>query len=448
MKKIPTAPTWLLILALIFGTTLALILPPGQVPDEYQHFGRAYALSEGQWFPTIAWLPKGITQLFEYTSTIPFHVENKLRPEGLLALGKLQLEEQEKYPVELPASSVYSPIPYMFSALGIFLARMVGLSPLWIFYTGRIANLLVWITLVYTGLRHTPVYRWLFLLLLLTPMSLNQAASYSADCITNAVSFLWICLLIEMAMDGRPITWQRLVILFAFTILLPLTKPPYAALLLATIAIPATRYGNQKRRIFTVLAILVLAIPMVFTSAGINRVYYYSKIQFTGVDAAAQQIGILTHPQTFINATLQAVIEDGRFIYESYIGILGWLDSRLPDFIYWSYPLVLLLIGLVDSQPNIRIYTWQKIMFIFTGILAFLCVAAGQWITWTPLYSHRVSGIQGRYLIPIIPPIMLGFYNQKFGVYMKAVKVVVPAYLVITLAITLISVMKRFYYLS
>jgi uncharacterized membrane protein len=427
---------------------LALVLPPGQVPDEYQHFGRAYALSEGQWFPTTAWLPKGIAQLLAYTSTLPLHVENKLRPEGLLAFGGLQLEEQEQFPVELPASSVYSPIPYLFSALGIYLARIVGLPPLWIFYTGRLTNLLVWIALVYIGLSRTPIFRWVFLLLLLAPMSLNQAASYSADCITNAVSFLWICLVLDMAMDGKPITWRRVLVLLAFSILLPLTKPPYAALLLAAAVIPATRFGNQKRRAVALLAVLALATPLVFASTGINRVYYYSKIQFPGVDAAAQQTGIMTHPQTFISAALRTVIEDGHFMYESYIGILGWLDTRLPDFIYWSYLFVLILVALVDCQPNTRIDSWQKILFVFTGLLAFLFVAAGQWITWTPLNANKISGIQGRYLIPIAPSILLGFYNQKLGEDTKVVKVFVPAYLVVVLVFTLASVIKRFYFLS
>jgi uncharacterized membrane protein len=251
-----------------------------------------------------------------------------------------------------------------------------------------------------------------------------------------------------MALDGKPITWQRWVIILAFTFLLPFTKPPYAVLLLAAVVIPAARFGNQKRRVFALLAILALTIPLVFASAGINREYYYSKIQFTGVDAVAQQTGILTHPLTFVNATLRAVVEDGRFIYESYIGILGWLDTRLPGFIYWSYPLVLLLVALVDSQPDIRIDAWQKILFVLTGCLAFLCVAAGQWITWTTLNAHKVSGIQGRYLIPIIPPILLGFYNHKLRVDTKAVKVFVPVYVIIVLVFTLASVMKRFYFLS
>ena len=442
------APTWLLILALTFGTILALVLPPGQVPDEYQHFGRAYALSDGQWFPTTVWWPKGIDQLFGYTSILPFHVENKLRPKELLAHGSLPLDEEEQFPKGLPASSVYSPLPYLFSAMGIVLARVVGLSPLGIFYAGRLSNLLAWTALVYLGLRRTPIFHWAFLLLLLTPMSLNQAASYSADSLTNAVSFLWICLVLELALDYKPFTWRRGAILLVFSILMPLTKPPYTALLLAAAIIPAARFVSQKRRISAFLVMLIIAVPLVIASAGINRAYYYSQLKFPGVDPTAQQAGILTHPQTFLKATLQTMIEDNRFMYESYVGILGWLDTRLPSFIYWSYPLVLLLVALLDSQPDITIEAWQKILFVLSGLLAFLLVAAGQWITWTPLDARKVSDIQGRYLIPVVAPILLGLYNHKLGWGKKALAILVPIYLLVILTLTLTSVVQRFYTLS
>ena len=36
---------------LFFGFVLLLIVPPFQSPDEYNHFYRAFQVSEGHWFP-------------------------------------------------------------------------------------------------------------------------------------------------------------------------------------------------------------------------------------------------------------------------------------------------------------------------------------------------------------------------------------------------------------
>jgi uncharacterized membrane protein len=38
----------------------------------------------------------------------------------------------------------------------------------------------------------------------------------------------------------------------------------------------------------------------------------------------------------------------------------------------------------------------------------------GLYIFWTPLQDKVVQGLQGRYFIPIIPPITLLFYNNRF----------------------------------
>jgi uncharacterized membrane protein len=448
LKKYLSAPAWFVAFALLFGGIIALALPPGQAPDEYQHFGRAYALSEGVLFPTEAMLPKGVNRLFGFTSSLPFNAGNKLKLKELLAFGGLPLDEQHRAPKQLPASSVYSPLPYLFSAAGIALARAAGLSPLWIYYAGRLVNLLIWTILAALGLRRTPVFRWVFLLLLLAPMSLSQAASYSADSLTNALSFLWICLALEMAFGGRPVALRQVIVLLAFAVILPLTKPPYAALLLAAAVIPTACFGSRRRRVLTLLAMLALAVPLIYISAGINRDYYYSLIKFPGVDAAAQQAGLLTHPLTFLKATVQTLVEDGRFMLEAYTGILGWLDTRLPGFIYWSYPLILLLAALVDSRRDIRIEAWQKILLVLSGLLAFVLVAAGQWITWTALNARKVSDIQGRYLIPVVPPILLGLYNHQFEVAGRFLPIFAPAYSGVVLLCTIISIVQRYYSFS
>ena len=76
-NKLPSAPTCLLILALIFGTCMALVVPPSQVPDEGNHFGRAFALSEGHWSPTTVMLPEGFLKIFAYTEMIINSITNK-----------------------------------------------------------------------------------------------------------------------------------------------------------------------------------------------------------------------------------------------------------------------------------------------------------------------------------------------------------------------------------
>jgi len=81
-------------------------------------------------------------------------------------------------------------------AMAIAVARVVGVGPMGIFYAGRIGNLFCWSLLVYFSLRLIPIMDWTFLLLALTPMSLAQAASLSADATVNAVCVVFVALVL------------------------------------------------------------------------------------------------------------------------------------------------------------------------------------------------------------------------------------------------------------
>ncbi len=68
-----------------------------------------------------------------------------------------------------------------------------------IIYLARFANLLLYVLIVYSAIKLTPVHKWVFFLLALMPMTLYEAASLSADSFTIAVSFLLIALFLKFS---------------------------------------------------------------------------------------------------------------------------------------------------------------------------------------------------------------------------------------------------------
>src|SRR4030095_2970885 len=181
-------------LSLIFGFLFLTLTPPFQVPDENVHFFRAYQFSEGNLFGGI--LPKSLTittSKFEY---LPFHPERKVKPEVIFSLLRLPLESHVKSDY---FRNNLSPIAYLPQVIGIELGRIFDLSPLLLMYFGRTVNLFVWIFLIFTAIKTTPIFKWLFCLLALSPMALFQAASLSKDSFTIGASFLVIALSLQYA---------------------------------------------------------------------------------------------------------------------------------------------------------------------------------------------------------------------------------------------------------
>ena len=64
-----------------------------------------------------------------------------------------------------------------------------------------------------------------------------------------------------------------------------------------------------------------------------------------------------------------------------------------------------------------------KIVLIIYSLLIIIAVFSALYITWTPLVNghkigtDQISGVQGRYFIPIIIPILLLFSNSKIKKY-------------------------------
>lgn len=186
-------------IGLIFGILFLLITPPFQVADETAHFFRSYQVSEGQIVAEKQKnqvggpLPQSLVDTWQKVSSgIPNNPEIKQKPADIFSLLNLPLKSDNKIFGHFPNTSLYSPIPYLPQAAGMMLGKAFGLSPIILLYLGRIFNLLVWLLLGYISIKITPIFQWVFFLLALTPMSLFQAASLSADAVTNSLSILLI----------------------------------------------------------------------------------------------------------------------------------------------------------------------------------------------------------------------------------------------------------------
>ena len=433
----------------VFGSLLLFAIPPFQIPDEHQHFGRSYSVSEGYLFHTSVDLPAGFQRLMDLTKGIAFHPDKKIHLNELMTYWNHPMLLGQRINIELPSSSVFTPVPYLFSAAGLFVGRLVDGSPLITFYVGRLLNLAIWTLLSYAAVRITPVCKWLFVLLLLAPMSLSQAGSYSADSLTNAVCFLWIGLCLMLARsDEKPLSLGRIVLLFGVGWLLPLLKPPYTFLAALVFLIPGNKFGSRQKY-FTAIAVLLVGAGVLFVvSSNINRDYYFSKSPYPGIDRDAQIALVIENPVAYLKTLIDTLFYYRLvFLTISYIGILGWLDTSLPGYVYWTYPLMIMIVALTETYRVFHLSLRHRILLVSTGLITTVVVATGQYVTWTPVGSPVIWGIQGRYFVPIIPVLLVALHNKQCGCQRWILSYVVPVYLVTVLGLTLFVVINRFYYM-
>lgn len=412
------------VIAAFFGLIMAVIIPPFQTPDELAHYYRAYDIADFKWIAQKTALgmgdelPQSLYKIAEeLTDEIPFHPQQKISVQKIITYLSIPLNETVKTFVSFPTTALTSPVVYIPQALGMAIGKALNLSPLIFLYLGRLFNLIAWITLVFFAIRITPIGKWLFCLLALLPMSVFLAASLSADPVTNGLSFLLIaCILKEALMDrGSLLRPSNLIAILILLALISLTKQAYLLTPFLFLLIPTGRLKNTKRYLT-----IFVGLVSVFFLTGSLWFFAVSKIYVpyqAGVSPGAQLHYILDHPLKYFMTIIQTLIAHGFYI-RSFIGNLGWLDTPLPLGIYLSYPFFLLAASLYDypSRPSLIIKqrAWLLLISVFGSLLIFTML----YLSWEPVGSESITGVQGRYFSPIAPLFFLVFqrgFQRKSG---------------------------------
>lgn len=441
-------------IGLVFGILFMLVLPPFQVPDEPAHFYRAYQVSEGRFIAekrdNIAGglIPKSLSDSVVIWNGIPFHPENKTTKKQFLETSNVSLKKREKLFTGFPNTALYSPIPYLPQAIGIALGKVLYLSPIILLYLGRLTNLIISVYLTFLAIKITPLFKWVFFLLALTPMATFQRGSLSADSFINSIAILLIATITKCAFDinKEKIVRSDIVTLCLLTVLLSLSKQAYFLIPFLCFLIPKYKFGNQKKYLIICLFLsLTSAITWVAWSFVIKGIYVPLR---PDVAVASEQLHfILSNPVKFafilftdFNVNIQAYIAQ-------FIGVLGWLDTPLPTILYILYSFLLVFIALVDNRPNIIITLRDKLKIVAILIFSILLIYLLTYLSWTPVGQEVVEGIQGRYFIPVAPLLFLLLYNRKvlLNIRSSTLGLIIVLFSLFALIISLAVIINRYY---
>jgi uncharacterized membrane protein len=417
----PVRPeTLFLVFALIFGAACMIITPPFQVPDEFGHFCRAYQLSEGVLKPQIhdgeagGYIHESLIFTISRTSQkIEKIYKNKQDIDKLILGFDIPLNSRRVF-MGFSYQAQLSPASYAASAAVMAAARAAGAGPLMLMYLGRAANLCVWIALVYLSIRVTPVFKWLFTLLALTPMSLFQSASLSADSFTNASAFIFIAFVFRYALDEEFLVGVGgAIFLSVLAVAFSLSKTVYVAALPVFFIIPPRKFQSGGVRLFAALLLFISSAASIF-------IWSYNSVGFAVFESTPGNIHpmlqlkyIFTHPLDYAFILAGSLAGDFKELVYQFIGHLGWLDVKLPWPLRKSYLAVLFAVAVVESGGGIILNRRQKSIILFSVIVCTAALFTSQYVTWTPYMDKFIKGPQGRYFIPLSPLIFSLLHNRR-----------------------------------
>ncbi len=444
-----------LLLGAIFGLLFVFITPPALVGDEPNHFFRAYQISEGKIIGerrenlSGGWIPKSVLYTNrKLVGDIEMNHHVKFDTNLISELIRLPLNDEDKVFERFPNTVVYNPIPYVPQVLGILVGKSFNASPLLLIYFARIVNLLFFLALAYFAIKKTPVHKWVFCLLCLTPTNVFQVASASVDAFTYGICFLAVSYFLFYAFDeNSELKNIDIAKLFVLSLVAVLSKNAYVFLPLLFLLIPRRKIGSMKKYLLTFAALLAVCFGSVAAwTFAVKSIYLPYRIDMP-INPDEQLAFITSHPFEFVRLAATNYFFYFGYYFKTFFGQLTWFDLYVPTFLTIFVCAVLTSVALLDKDSSISVSKPNKILFSLIIIGTAFLISALLYMAWSPIRGNSVEGIQGRYFIPVAPLLFLLFYNKKvkWNEFEKYAHKIVYATVIISLIITLNTVIKRYY---
>lgn len=446
---------------LIVSLPQLILTPPFQVPDAFAHYLKAQALAEGHLLPSTLrhaagnTMPSSLTAFANLFSALPFHPAAHITSHSIERASSLSLASPPIF-TAYTATSFDPPFLYLPTAVGLFAGSLLRLTLLQSYYLAEATMLVTAILLLAFAFSITPrTGRPFMAAVALLPMAASLYPSVSRDALILPLAILavaarvrWADAILERRL-GKPEYWVTALALIPIA----MTKPPYWPLI-PLLYIPYERLGKRPSHLLRPLLAPSIASLAIIVSwyLAVYRRLALTFINTANISVSRQIVWLLSHPLAGLRVISQTITFAKDFYYESAIGILGWLDTPLP---HWVYPLLGILL-LLCATPLLASLssasrTWSPLLIAtLTGQLIFLGVEFALYATWTPVGAPVVQGVQGRYLLPILPLLGLlasnGEFHRRLQVPLRRIAIsAVALEVAISLAVVPATLLSRFW---
>jgi hypothetical protein len=379
-------------LAFLFvGGLQAFVMPPFQVPDEPAHWMAGLTRIHQALQPRVPFCSSEVSYFNHYGMRPGIHHPPPSPDQVLPTCGS----------AEVSYGGLWS-YPQLWVAHGLH-----GLWPLNPEITFRLARIvsgaLLWLVLAITWSRalatHHPASMigavWAGLLLM-SPVGIQQAFGVSSD----GVVFAFGLMLASLLVSGDAWRRREWALFLTISICAVTTKAVVAPVVLIAFGFrQSLKRFYQKAAVVSVFAMGILS-GLLSKAAVTNGPYG---------DAAAQKAFILSQPFETLGLLLKEAIFRALPYTQWLVGRLGWLDhttNHLTLAIYFCSFIALARLGWntlrqVGFRRVVSIRLHRHVIFAVLWVASACLIELFIYLAWNPPRSREISGLQGRYFIPL-----------------------------------------------
>lgn len=407
------------VLMFLFGIVMSVMVPPWQIPDEETH---------------IAIMGEGIGRselkdlLFQDMELDCYRIKSQVDEKVNVEQWKATMTSRPGYSWKecMPRGVHLSVVKHLPALMGLLLGILLRLPTFWVLELAELFSLIFYVGICWRAIKLMPVKKEILMLIMVFPMSMQQASSVSYDAVLLPLSFLFVAYIMNLRYQKEQLRWKEVFLTLLLLFFITYIKLPYLFLGLLIFILPKEKIrlkvgkyeidGEIIRR-FRIPAGIVMVL---FVGVALYAVRSNFWIQL--VYGMALEWNRTIH---LFLATAQTLRE---FLMVSSVGQFGWLESQLPVWFVRATYLLLLVLAVWGKEIQTYMLKGRAKVFLW-GIFALLsCMIALSMVNhmiMVTLYGTEsvardynlrealyeisyIGGIQGRYFIPFLVLPFLG----------------------------------------
>lgn len=424
-----------LVCGLLMGIAFSLVIPVMAAPDEPVHLFKAYDVSN-----------KMLGEEMTGGATIMMRQSDYNKGFQLMDLDRSYMNYyldgiMDKAQSDEMVATSYTPVftyDYLYypAALGMTIGRLMGLSTNMVYLLGRFFNTIIFVLAAFYAIRKIPFGKGVVFIWAMFPIMLQQTNSYSYDCMINGLSIVIIALTLNFMYGEKESKKSQIIkaIMLAFCCLLLFPCKSHA--LLPIVVLPLMilgRYLVQNRKtiwekikatplwlkivvgvgLLGFVGVCGLFALRIYANLTLPQNINNTIISWNG--EAGYTIGyFLKAPFELVSVFINTIwMKSNDYLIGLFGGNLGWLDIPIPHIFVIPFGVLIVLAAFrkENEEQLIKMGSrlWMWLMFAGVCFIAML----GMLINWTPASYNYIEGVQGRYFLPGLVLLYIGFRTKK-----------------------------------
>ena len=399
-----------LLIAIPIGVLILLYQSPivGAGGDDDTHFGVTY-----QMFRTgdsSKWEKNAVLSRNGFVNFLLFNTKEEIQDAYEVLDDMTDLVDHD-----FDGSLSFSRISYIPSALVYrliyFISHKMSLSII----CSKIINFVIFIIVIYYAIKIIPKYKAVLAFIGLIPTSLFISCQFSYDSRVTSFMLLSLALIVRAILDKKYIMdWKRILLLLLLSLYGASAKGIYIIMILLGIAIPTERFKNKKTAIiFRIL--LLLSIIFVFSTFFMSATQGAGDVRVDPDASNAGQISYMIHyPSHAIRAYYNGAVLQFTNVFfgprtlntMAYYGVTNSMNAQFLTLVVFVIT-AMYSISRVDITKRFRFWA-----LISTVIMVFLIWTA-MYISCTSVGATHIDGVQGRYFVPLLFPLIICFSTKN-----------------------------------